>query len=214
MTSAPQKKYWTFEEYLEFDRNSDEKWEYLDGEVFQVFAMAGASPDHSLITSNVNRAFGNLLEGKNCRVYSSDLRGKRGLYKYAYSDVTIVCGKSEFDDITLLNPILIVEVLSPATEKYDRGDKAQQYRRLASLQAYLLIAQDRVSIELHERQANGQWLITDAIELDTHLEVTLPCLKAGASERRLRLPSPYGVGRGATLSFTDASHPFCIKARL
>jgi Uma2 family endonuclease len=149
-------------EYLEIERAADHKSEFFAGEMF---AMAGASPPHVLITSNVSGELHAQLKGRPCRVYSSDLRvrvSETGLY--TYPDVVVVCGEQQFDDEkgdTLLNPTLIVEVLSPTTEAYDRGDKFDHYRRLPSLREYLLIAQDRQRIERYVRQGEGpDWLLT------------------------------------------------------
>jgi Uma2 family endonuclease len=151
-------------EYLEIERAADYKSEFFAGETF---AMAGASPPHVLITSNVTAELNVQLRGRPCRVYSSDLRVKvndTGLY--TYPDVVVVCGDQQFDDEqrdTLLNPTLLVEVLSPSTEGYDRGDKFAHYQRLPSLREYVLIAQDRQRIERYVRQGEGpDWLLTVA----------------------------------------------------
>jgi len=149
-------------EYLEIERAAEFKSEFFAGEMF---AMAGASPPHVLITSNVNRELGTQFKNRPCRVYSSDLRVKvsaTGLY--TYPDVVVVCGEQRFDDErgdTLLNPTLIVEVLSPTTETYDRGEKFDHYSQLESLQEYVMIAQDRPRVERYVRQPGGQdWLLT------------------------------------------------------
>jgi len=132
--------------------------------------MAGAKREHNLIVGNVVREAGNCLKGRRCEVYPSDMRVKvsaTGLY--TYPDVTIVCGKPEFDDEhhdTLLNPTVLVEVLSESTEAYDRGTKSRHYRKLASLKEYLLIAQDRPHVERYVRQPDGGWLLRDVAELD------------------------------------------------
>jgi Uma2 family endonuclease len=154
----------TVEEYLAFDRASDIKHEYYGGEVF---AMTGGSPEHSVITMNVGASLHAQLRRRPCIVYSSDQRvrvSQTGLF--AYPDVTVVCGKAEFGtdrQDTLLNPTLIVEVLSPTTERYDRGLKSRHYRTINSLREYILIAQDAYQIEHYVRQEDGSWHLFDAI---------------------------------------------------
>ena len=146
-------------EYLAIERAADYKSEFFADEMF---AMAGAAPAHVLITSNVTRELGTQLKGRSCRVYPSDLRVKvseTGLY--TYPDVVIVCGEQQFDDEhrdTLLNPTLIVEVLSPSTEAYDRGEKFDHYSQLESLQEYVMIAQDRPRVERYVRAVPGRGL--------------------------------------------------------
>jgi Uma2 family endonuclease len=148
-------------EYLARERAADTKSEYLDGEIF---AKAGGTPQHSAIIFNVTVALGPQLRGGPCRGFNSDLRVKvseTGLY--TYPDLMVLCGEARFDDEhrdTLLNPTLIVEVLSPTTEAYARGDKFGHYRWLESLQEYLLIAQDRRRLELFSRQPDGRWILS------------------------------------------------------
>jgi Uma2 family endonuclease len=144
-------------EYLEIERTAEWKSEFFNGEMF---AMAGATPEHVLIAGNVAAELRLQLRGRPCRVYPVDLRVKvsdTGLY--TYPDVVVVCGEPRFDELrgdTLLNPTLIVEVLSSSTEAYDRGDKFAHYRRLDSLQEYVLVAQDRCRIERFLRQKEGR----------------------------------------------------------
>ena len=138
----------TPEEYLARERRAETKSEYLRGEVF---AMAGASRAHNLIASNAAGELRQQLRDRPCEVYPSDMRVKvspSGLY--TYPDVTVVCGEPQFEDAevdTLLNPKVLVEVLSPSTADYDRGGKFTHYRRLPSLQEYVLISQDRPLVE-------------------------------------------------------------------
>jgi Uma2 family endonuclease len=135
-------------EYIEIERNSEIKHEYFDGEIF---AMSGASRSHNLIVANVVIAIGNQLKKKPCRVYPSDMRLKIETTKlYTYPDAMIVCGQDKFDDDhkdMLLNPDVIIEVLSDSTESYDRGKKFENYRKIASLKEYVLISQDVRKIE-------------------------------------------------------------------
>ncbi len=152
----------TPEEYLAMERASLEKHEYCDGEVF---AMAGASWEHNLIVGNVVTALSNALRRTPCQVCPSDMRVKvpaTGLY--TYPDASVVCGRPVFEDAeadTLLNPQVIVEVLSESTEDYDRGTKLKNYRSIASLVDYVLVAQDEAAVEHHVRQPDGSWIMRE-----------------------------------------------------
>jgi Uma2 family endonuclease len=153
-------------EYLKFERASEVKHEYYAGEIF---AMTGASKNHNrIVTSTLSRLYNQLRE-RPCDVFPSDMRVKphSGIL-YAYPDITVVCGTPEFEDDevdTLLNPTVIIEVLSPSTEAYDRGKKFQHYRTIPSFQEYLLIAQDSVRIE-HYTLRDNEWVLIDATTLD------------------------------------------------
>jgi Uma2 family endonuclease len=155
------------ETYLERERKAEFKSEYLEGEIY---AMAGGSPRHSHITANVIGALWARLQGKPCRVLSSDMKvraSREGLY--AYPDVSVVCGEMQFHDEhedVLTNPIVIVEVLSPSTEAYDRGKKFHQYQQIATLQHYLLVAQDTPCIDHYFRQDDGFWRVETVMGLD------------------------------------------------
>ncbi len=155
---------WTAEEYLAFERASQEKHEFADG---QVYLMTGASRRHNLIVVNIVITLGGQLRGKPCEAYANDMR-VRVRRDYFYPDISVVCGEPQFADDqfdTLLNPTLIFEVLSPSTEQYDRGRKFEKYRTLNSLREYVLIAQDRPHVERYVRQDDG-WLLTEASGLD------------------------------------------------
>ncbi len=156
----------TPEEYLTAERQADFKSEYFDGEVF---AMAGASYAHNLIVANVIAELRGQLKHQPCTVVPSDLRlWIETARHYLYPDVTVVRGEPAFTDEafdTLLNPILIVEVLSKSTKDYDRGEKFTLYRTLPSFAEYVLIAQDRHHVEHFARQADGRWILTDIEEL-------------------------------------------------
>jgi len=166
MSTAP-KRLLTPDEYLAQERRASFKSHYYRGETF---AMAGASREQNLIVGNLVGEVRNQLKGHDCEVYPSDMRVKvsaTGLY--TYPDVTVVCGTPEFEDEhrdILLNPTVLVEVLSESTEAYDRGAKSEQYRKLPSLKEYLLIAQDRAHVERYARQPDGGWLLRDAAESD------------------------------------------------
>jgi Uma2 family endonuclease len=161
----------TAAEYLAIERKAEYKSEFYDGEMF---AMAGASEEHCLAKDNLAREVGYQLKAGPCRVVTSDLRvlvNATGLY--AYPDVVIYCDRPQFvDDVfdTLLNPLAIVEVLSPSTENYDRGTKFRHYRQIPSLQEYVLVSQDQPLVERHVRQSDGSWLMTEIAGLDRVLE--------------------------------------------
>jgi Uma2 family endonuclease len=156
------KAFVTAQQYLVQDRQATTRSEYISGEVL---AMAGASFAHNLIVSNLISSLRPQLRAGSCRAVASDLRVQiSATGMYAYPDVVVVCGEPIFSDEyldTLLNPILLVEVLSASTEAYDRGEKAAHYRRLESLEEYVLIAQDRVWVEHCTRQGPQQWLLTE-----------------------------------------------------
>jgi Uma2 family endonuclease len=149
-------------EYLERERRADYKSEYFQGEMF---AMAGASRRHGLIVVNLVGELRQQLKGKPCEVYSSDLRLRvtaAGLY--TYPDVLVACGDVQFADDqkdTIVNPVLLIEVLSESTRDYDRGRKFQYYRGLPSLVEYLTVAQDEPHVEHWTRQKEGQWLLSE-----------------------------------------------------
>jgi Uma2 family endonuclease len=160
MAAPSHPRHYTAEEYLALERQAPYKSEYVAG---QIVAMSGASRAHSLITGNLFRVLSGQLLDRPCEAHASDLRVKvsaRGLY--TYPDIVVVCGDAQFEDAavdTLLNPTLIVEVLSPSTEAYDRGAKFGYYRQAPSLREYVLIAQDRMLVEQYVR-ADAGWLLT------------------------------------------------------
>jgi Uma2 family endonuclease len=154
-------RYLTSEEYLAMECNAEIKSEYLNGEVF---AMSGASLTHTQIAANVVTALNTQFKGRPCRALGSDTRVKvsqTGLY--TYPDVVVICGRLQLDDKqkdTLLNPTLLIEVLSPTTESYDRGAKFAHYRTLESLTDYVLILQTEARIEHFARQSPDKWLLS------------------------------------------------------
>ena len=165
MSSQPKPRF-TPEEYLTIDRQSEHKHEYFDGEIF---AMTGASRKHNLISVNVAATLNNQLADRECEVYASDMRVKvNPMGLYTYPDVVVVCGLPQFEDKeidTLLNPIVIIEVLSKTTEGYGRGDKFEHYRSVASLSEVVLIAQDKHHVEYYRRQEGSQWMLTETNSL-------------------------------------------------
>lgn len=170
----------TPEEYLERERAAPHKSEYYAGEIF---AMAGASPSHNLLVAGIIAALGARLRGTPCATFASDLRiecGPSGLF--CYPDVSVICGPLQYRDAhqdVVTNPALIVEVLSHSTEGYDRGAKFAQYRRLASLREYVLVAQDESRLEVFTRGQDNRWTLTEAIGWEavcplTSLDIALP----------------------------------------
>ena len=162
-------------EYLDIERVAAYRSEYFDGEMF---AMAGGSPRHSLISANLIREVANRLKRRTCAVYESNLRilvSATGLY--TYPDASVVYGPLEFEDPrrdTVLNPTLLVEVLSQSTEAYDRGKKFSHYRQIPSLREYLLVSQEEAKIERFLRNDDGTWTLTEAAGLAATL--ALPSL--------------------------------------
>lgn len=171
--SSQLKSKFTPEEYLAFERRSDKRHEYVDGELF---AMSGASERHNQIVVNLSREVSTQFKGRSCRVYTNDMRVRiTGTTRYHYPDAVAVCSAPRFDDEekdTLINPDLIVEVLSASTEAYDRGEKFEYYRRIETFTEYVLVAQDKPHIEQFFRQANGQWLFTATSGLESFIDLT------------------------------------------
>jgi Uma2 family endonuclease len=163
----------TAEQYLEIERKAEFKSEFHNGEMF---AMSGGSLEHSRLAVRCSSLLERHLEGKHCSVYNSDLRilvESAGLY--TYPDVSVVCGTPLLSDNqrdVLLNPVLLVEVLSPSTEQYDRGTKVKLYRTIPSLRECLLISQNTPEIELYRRENDESWSILTAKTLDSTLELT------------------------------------------
>jgi len=159
-------------QFLAYDRASAQRYELVDG---QIYALAGGSQQHSLIITNVVASLHGQLRRRECTVYASDMRVKTPQTAlYTYPDVSVVCGKPLFEDDsrdTLLNPIVIIEVLSPSTERYDRGRKFRSYRLIETLQEYILIAQDARQIEHFERQPDGQWTFSSVGEDEADLKL-------------------------------------------
>ena len=161
MSSLAAQTIYTPEEYLALERKATFKNEYLNGEIL---AMSGASLAHTRITLDIATELNNQLRGGTCEVITNDMRVKTGPKgAYFYPDIVVFCGEPQVEDNvfdTLLNPILVVEVLSPSTEAFDRGEKFRHYQELASLREYLLVSQDRVRVE-HYRLTKTQWVQTE-----------------------------------------------------
>ncbi|MBL8234405.1 MAG: Uma2 family endonuclease [Bryobacterales bacterium] len=151
----------TEEQYLAIERSAETRSEYFAGEMF---AMSGGSAKHTMLrTALVYWLYGHLKA--TCTVFDSDMRVRvapSGLY--TYPDVSVVCGEPRFLDATqdtLLNPVVIIEVLSPSTESYDRGKKFKLYREIPSLREYVLVAQDAMSVEVFAKDEQGRWVLTE-----------------------------------------------------
>jgi len=158
----PALKYYTIEEYLAFERASQTKHELYKGEIFD---MAGASLNHNKLQMNFTTAVGGFLKGTSSNVFGSDLRihvPANGLF--TYPDAIIICGDPQLMDEafdTVLNPSVIVEILSPATQRYDRGEKFMLYRSIPSLQEYILIDSESINIEHYKRNDDNTWLLQE-----------------------------------------------------
>jgi Uma2 family endonuclease len=159
--SSPKPSLLTPTEYLELERKSEFRSEYIAG---RIFAMSGASRRHGLIAGNLFRELSSQMRGRTCEAHINDLRVKvspTGMY--TYPDIVAVCGEVLLEDEhldTLLNPTMIVEVLSETTEAYDRGEKFAHYRRLDSLRDYVLVGQDKIRIE-HFRREGEEWILSE-----------------------------------------------------
>src|SRR5215813_1971584 len=174
----------TMAEYLTFERAATERHEYLDG---LIYAMAGESENHGRICVNLAATLVPQLRGSDCEVFSKDTKVCCGPYRahtreglYAYPDLVVVCGAMQFhsqaEDV-LVNPKVIVEVLSPSTEAFDRGEKFHRYRRwLPTLTDYVLVAQDRPLIDHYRRQEDGTWALRALEGLQAHMHLgTIGC---------------------------------------
>jgi Uma2 family endonuclease len=161
------KTYITPKEYLAIERAAEYKNEYVNGEIF---AMTGASRKHNLISGNIYGELREQLKGRPCEVYPGEMRVKAPAARsYVYPDVVVVCGEPQFEDDyldTLLNPTVVVEVLSKSTESYNRVDKTAYYRTIESLTEYLLVAQEEYRVEQYLKQADGRWLLSDVRSLE------------------------------------------------
>ncbi|MGD9972731.1 MAG: Uma2 family endonuclease [Desulfatirhabdiaceae bacterium] len=161
MTAQP-KPFISVEDYLAQERSGDTRNEYFAGDVF---AMAGGSEAHNLIMGNTHASLHAQCRKRDCRVYAADMRVKISqINLYTYPDIAMICGPPQFEDDhrdTLLNPTVIIEILSPSTESYDRGKKFQNYRMIPSLQEYLLISQNARHIDHYIRQSIHHWLFSE-----------------------------------------------------
>lgn len=164
--------YITTGEYLAFERKAENRNEYVDGEIF---AMTGTSRNHNLIVGNIAGEVGHQLKGKSSEAYAFKMRVKAPAARsYVYPDVVVVCDEPQLEDDysdTLLNPTLVVEVLSKSTESYNRLAKSAYYRTIESLAEYLLVAQEEYRVEQYVKQADGRWLLSDVRSLESVIEL-------------------------------------------
>jgi Uma2 family endonuclease len=176
MSTLRQQTYVSPEEYLTLEREAEFRSEYLDGEVY---AMTGASIWHIQIVSNITRELSSQLRPRPCRVLSNEMKVRMpDSRKFFYPDLTVVCGEPQFHDErtdAILNPQLVVEVLSKGTEAFDRGGKFFAYQQLESLAEYVLVSQDRPAVEQFVRQPDGTWNYRAAVGLESSL--TLPSVE-------------------------------------
>jgi len=179
--SAIVKPRYTLEEYFERERNSEEKYEYFNG---KVFCMSGVKRNHSLIGGNLMSELKPALRGRGCEVHGPEMRVKTpSMLPYRYPDLAVVCEQPQFETMggldVLTNPVLIIEVLSPSTEAYDRGDKFTYYKSIPTFKEYLLVAQHRPHVTHYVKQDNGKWSyeefnnLTDSVNLTT-IDCVLP----------------------------------------
>lgn len=160
--SEPALKYYTAAEYLAFESASQTKHEFYKGEIFD---MAGAGLKHNQIQTNFIGEVRSFLKGKSCNVFGSDLRVHNSANSlYTYPDAMIICGKPQLLDgafDTVLNPAVIVEILSPSTQRYDRGEKFMLYRSIPSLKEYILIDSESIQVEHYKRNDDNTWLLQE-----------------------------------------------------
>ncbi|MBK1688143.1 Uma2 family endonuclease [Rubrivivax gelatinosus] len=163
----------SFEAYLAWENQQPERHEFHRGEVF---AMVGARRVHAVVVHNLAREIGNRLKGSGCRAFSESAKVQIGDDTVLYPDVFVTCDKIDLaTDIVFRSPLLVIEVLSPATESYDRSRKFALYRRIPSLREYLLVDPDSRRVEAFRRDAAGQWFIHDMSESDTLEAASLDC---------------------------------------
>lgn len=172
MSANPNRLY-TLEEYLEIERSSDIKYEFWEGEIF---AMSGGSISHDQIMGNMFEILRSQLQGSECRVFTNNMQVKApAAPPYRYADGSVVCGIVELESYNgsdlLVNPVMLLEVLSPSTEANDRGDKFTRYKSITSFKEYLLIAQHRPHITLFAKQSYGTWSQTEVNDIDSHLHL-------------------------------------------
>ena len=177
MSAVLEQPRYTAEDYLTLERSASIKSEFHNGEIY---AMTGASRKHNLITVNIAGELRSQLKKRPCEAYINDMRVKAAEARsYHYPDIAVVCGAPQFEDTyfdTLLNPTLLIEVLSPSTEAYDRGGKFAHYRKIDSLREYLLISQDQPSIERYLRQGDV-WILSEALGLEASMSLeSIDCL--------------------------------------
>lgn len=163
--------YFTVEDYLEFEKQSETRHEYSAGEII---SMAGASRRHNLINGNAFGELRNKLKGKSCEAYMNDMRVRTTPDDYAYPDVVVVCSEPQFEDeeYTLLNPTVLIEVLSKTTEARDRDDKLHDYFLIDSVTDYILIAQDKMLVDHYIKKSNDEWTLRSYTKPDDVIKLS------------------------------------------
>jgi Uma2 family endonuclease len=163
MAEIARRPRYSLEEYLVLEEMSNVRHEYLDG---QIFAMAGGTPEHAGLCANLIGLLQNALAGRPCRVFTSDMRIRiRATGLDTYPDATVVCGRAERDvedRNALTNPLLVVEVTSPSTEAYDRGEKLENYKKIPSLREVLIVAHAEPRVDVWRRVSGGEWEVESA----------------------------------------------------
>jgi Uma2 family endonuclease len=156
MTALPHRPKMSVEEYLQLDRNSEARYEFIDGHVYM---LAGGTANHSIISANIIREFSTSLRGSSCRVYTSDMRVCISETRYVYPDASVSCDLRDRGTVDILRyPRLVIEVLSPSTEAYDRGKKFGYYRTCPTIQEYALVDSQRPVVEVFRRERNNFWV--------------------------------------------------------
>lgn len=159
MASQPhEKEFWTSEEYLELDNESEIRYEYIDGEIY---AMSGGTASHAKIVFNLPLLLGPQIRKHGCQGFSNDMRVQVSGTKYVYPDLSITCNEPEYTtdrEITLINPMMVVEVVSESSKFYEHVTKREMYQTMPSVQIYLIVEQNRPHVTLYTRQADG-WLV-------------------------------------------------------
>lgn len=201
--SAKVKPRYSLEDYLELERTSDEKWEWFNGDVF---CMSGVSPNHGLIESNLSFALGLKLRERDCLIFPADVRVKTpAAPPYRYADLSIVGAQPVYEAIggvdCLTNPEVIVEVLSPSTEAYDRGDKFTYYKSIPSFKEYLLVAQHRPHLTLFVKRDDLTWNQTEVN--DPTGSVSLPSPNCTLSLSEIYRGVEFGSATPAIVSAAD-----------
>ena len=206
MTAVPKKKY-TLEEYLELDKNSEERYEYFDG---KVLAKAVSLLNRVRICGNACSTIQQKLGHERCEVFSSLMRVKvPAAWPYRYPDASVVCGEAIFEDIggqqMLVNPTLLVEVLSPSTAAYDLGERFTAYQSIDTFQEYLLISQDRPHVIQHVRQAKRKWLRIEIEGMDS--EVTLESIGVTLTLREIYRRVKFRAAEERSIDQSSSSIP-------
>ncbi len=176
-------KYYSEKDYLDFERSAQERHEYYRGEIFP---MSGASFEHNVIEDNLRLVIGNHLKGKSCRSFGSNLRIHIPINSlYTYPDILIICDQPKFQDQhfdTVLNPMVLIEILSPSTANYDRGAKFDLYREIESLKEYILVDSTSYHCVHYSRNIDNTWVLSEMKNVNEYLPIISVDLKIALSE--------------------------------